>query len=427
MISIWQILYNVIMIPMVAVFSLIGFVFHPKIREGVKGRFKSLKTLEANFGGERGNAPVYWFHAASHGEYEQIRPVVKGLKEVEPSARILVSFFSPSGYNHVNDDLIECKVYLPFDFFWIVRSALQTVRPKKLIFAAYDIWPNLVWTAKAYGINTTLFAARFVEGTKKLAPVLRDFYASVYSCFSDIYTVTESDHDRLLTLLTGPNRPVVRAFGNPRYDQVKSHADAFTQQHTESVLSRRKCLIAGSVHREDEEMIRNSVAELMQAFPDLNLLWVPHEPHEKTVANSEQFFRESGFNTSVMDHTDVDKVGDDRVIIVGTVGVLAKLYWQGQIAYIGGGFSSGVHNVMEPAIARLPVFFGPRYRESNEAEELIASSAGFSIENGEQLKSGISALLQDTDALLKASYAATDVIHRNLGSATRIVRGIIKD
>jgi len=427
MLFVWKMLYNVFILPIVMVLTMLVSVFHPKVRDGVRGRFASLRTLEAYFGNNKGNEPVYWFHAASHGEYEQIRPVVKGLKEIEPQARILVSFFSPSGYNHVNDDLVECKVYLPFDFFWIVRSALQTVRPKKLIFAAYDIWPNLVWTAKAYDINTTLFAARFVEGTKKLSPVFRDFYASVYRSFSDIYTVTESDHDRLLTLLTGPERPVVRAFGNPRYDQVKSHADAFTQEHTESVLNRRKCLIAGSVHREDEDMIRTDVAVLLQAVPDLSLIWVPHEPHEKAVANAEEFFRESGYSTSVMDHKDVENIGDARVIIVGTVGVLAKLYWQGQIAYIGGGFSSGVHNVMEPAIARLPVFFGPRYRESNEAEEMIESSGGFTVANGEELTEGISKLLRNPDALLKASYAATDVIHRNLGSATRIVRGIIKD
>lgn len=427
MLFVWKMLYNVFILPLVMVLTMLISVFHPKVREGVRGRFASLRTLEAYFGNNKGTEPVYWFHAASHGEYEQIRPVVKGLKEIESQARILVSFFSPSGYNHVNDDLIECKVYLPFDFPWTINKALKIVRPKKLIFAAYDIWPNLVWASKSNGINTTLFAARFVEGTKKLSPVFRNFYRSVYSCFSEIYTVTESDHDRLLTLLTGPDKPEIQAFGNPRYDQVKSHADAFTQEHTESVLSRRKCLIAGSVHREDEDLIRPHAVELLRKFPGLSLLWVPHEPHEKTVSDAEQFFKKAGFETSVMKRSDIENIGPERVIIVGTVGVLAKLYWQGQIAYIGGGFSTGVHNVMEPAIARLPVFFGPRYKESNEAEELMASSGGFTVNSGEELKECVSMLLQDSEALLRASYAATDVIHRNLGSATRIIRGIIKD
>ena len=423
----WKFLYNMLILPIVAVLVLLASLFHPKVREGFRGRMSSLRTLEAYFGGAKSDDPIYWFHAASHGEYEQIRPVVKGLKEIEPTARILVSFFSPSGYKHVNDDLIECKVYLPFDFPWSVSKALNIVKPEKLIFAAYDIWPNLVWAAKSNGINTTLFAARFVKGTKKLSPLFRNFYASVYCCFSEIYTVTESDHDRLLQLLTGPNRPDVQAFGNPRYDQVKSHADAFTQTHTESVLHRKKCIIAGSVHTEDEDMIRESVVNLLNSFPDLCVIWVPHEPDEKTVSNAAAYFQNHQFDTSIMDHTNVENIGTERVIVVGTIGVLSQLYWQGQVAYVGGGFSSGVHNVMEPAIARLPVFFGPRFHESHEAEELLESNGGFSISSGEELQTGISNLLQNSENLLQSSYAATNVIHNNLGSATRVVRGIIKD
>ena len=106
---------------------------------------------------------------------------------------------------------------------------------------------------------------------------------------------------------------------------------------------------------------------------------------------------------------------------------MSQLYWDGQVAYIGGGFSSGVHNVMEPAIARLPVFFGPHYKNFIEAKELIADGGGFSIENGTDLYQGVKNLLEDRVAFIKASYAATEVIHRNLGSATRIVRSLIHD
>ena len=110
-----------------------------------------------------------------------------------------------------------------------------------------------------------------------------------------------------------------------------------------------------------------------------------------------------------------------------TVGRLSQLYWSGQVAYIGGGFSTGVHNVMEPAIARLPVFFGPRYTNFHEAEELIFDGGGFSIESGTELYLGLKGLLEDDSAFIKASYAATNVIHRNLGSATRVVRSLIHD
>ena len=116
-----------------------------------------------------------------------------------------------------------------------------------------------------------------------------------------------------------------------------------------------------------------------------------------------------------------------KVIIVDSIGKLSKLYWYAQIAYVGGGFSPGVHNVMEPAISRLPIFFGPKYDHFPEAEELINVHGGFAIANGDDLTKGIKKLLLDSNTFMKASYAATDVIHRNLGSSTRIVRNLIHD
>ena len=120
MIIFWKLLYNIIFLPLMVFLTLIVALFNKKLRTGIMGRLSSLSILKTHFSDEKNKAPVYWFHAASHGEYEQIRPVIKGLKDVEPTARILVSFFSPSGFNHVKDDNIECKVYLPFDFPWTI-------------------------------------------------------------------------------------------------------------------------------------------------------------------------------------------------------------------------------------------------------------------------------------------------------------------
>ena len=116
-----------------------------------------------------------------------------------------------------------------------------------------------------------------------------------------------------------------------------------------------------------------------------------------------------------------------RVCLVDTIGQLSQLYWYGQIAYIGGGFSTGIHNVMEPAIARLPIYFGPRYNNSHEAEELIKNGGGFQIDSGTDLFLGIKKLFNDETTFIKASYASTNVVHRNVGSATRVVRNIIHD
>jgi 3-deoxy-D-manno-octulosonic-acid transferase len=154
---------------------------------------------------------------------------------------------------------------------------------------------------------------------------------------------------------------------------------------------------------------------------------VPHEPIPSVIDASVQRFEELGFKVSIFSkQTPYDK-DDPKVIVVDVVGVLSHLYWDGIIAYVGGGFSTGIHNVMEPAIARLPILFGPKYKNFHEAEELIKSGGGWSIENGEELFDKINILLSDDSKIIPASFAATDVIHRNVGAATRVVRGIIRD
>ncbi len=426
MILISKLIYNFILLPLLMIITLIGALFNKKIRTGISGRLKSINSLKEFSKQLKPRNICYWFHAASYGEYEQIRPVLAGLKEVKLHAKIIVSFFSPSGYNNVHDDHIDCKIYLPFDFPWTIRKAMKLTRPKKLIFAAYDIWPNLIWSAHRRKIHSTLFAARFVKGTKKLKPIIRNFYRSVYRCFKTIYTVDESDYLRVQKLVQGQNSPVLRVLGNPRYDQVKSKADEFTITHTEHVLDREKCIIAGSIHLEDEPIIMDALAEVLKKHNDTTLVWVPHDPDESYIARAETFFSEHGFECKRLGKKTV-KLPSARVVLVDVVGILSRLYWHGQIAYIGGGFSTGVHNTMEPAIARLPVLFGPRNKQFHATGELIKAGGGFEINTSDDIKIILDKLLSDKEYFLKCSFAATDVIHQNLGSATRIVRGIIRD
>ena len=423
----WFFVYKIILIPIVVVIGSIGLCFNKKLRDGLFGRFQTRKVLKNYLNELNGDERIYWFHASSHGEFLQTKPVLLGLKEVEPHAKLIVSFFSPSGYQHVNDESIDCKIYLPLDFYWTVKSALRLVRPEKLIFAAYDIWPNLVWAAKELGIPTVLFAARFKKGTGKLLPVVRNFYHHVYKDFHSIYTITKTDHNHLQLMLENSNNTTLRVFGNPRYDHVKSTADKFTTEHTKSVLNRKKRIIFASIHDEDERIIYESVLRLLNDYKSLSILWVPHEPIPSVIDASVQRFEELGFKVSVFSkQTPYDK-DDPKVIVVDVVGVLSHLYWDGIIAYVGGGFSTGIHNVMEPAIARLPILFGPQYENFHEAKELIKSGGGWSIENGEELFDKINILLSDDSKIIPASLAATDVIHRNVGAATRVVRGIIRD
>lgn len=420
-------IYNFLLYPLIFIFSLLGAMFNVKLREGISGRFKSLQKLKLFNESINNSDAVYWFHAASFGEYEQIKPVLSGLKEIEPNARIIVSFFSPSGYNHVNDIQIDCKIYLPFDFPWTIAKALKLAQPRKLIFAAYDIWPNLIWTANKLSIQTTLFAARFVKGTNKLKPFIIQFYQTVYPYIKAIYTVDNIDYQNVQKMVKGKKYlPLIRVLGNPRYDQVKSKADEFTVTHTMNVLERKMRIIAGSMHSEDEAILFDAFCYLLDEYENVSLVWVPHEPNNRNQSIMEQHFNERGFSCAHVFEKSTD-LPDAKVIMVNVVGILSQLYWQGQIAYVGGGFSTGVHNTMEPAIARLPVLFGPNNSQFHVTGELLKAEGGFEVHNGQDVKNIIVRLLTDRDYFLKCSYAATHVIHQNIGAATRVVRGIIRD
>ena len=406
--------------------SVIFSLVNKKIRVGLIGRMNAYKQLQVFMNNKGKNRLIYWFHVASLGEYEQAKPVISGLKEVEPKALFVMSFFSPSGYHNVDDDYIDCKIYLPLDFIWSIKKCLRLVKPKKLILAAYDVWPNLIWSAQSLGIHTSLFAATFSKKTSKSSFIIRQFYKSVYNAFSSIYTITKKDYNQLKKILFPYEKPIIRVLGNPRYDQVKQKSDKFTVERTISVLLRPKRLLIGSTHIEDEDILLDSIVDIMNDVVDLSLMWVPHEPTKQTVDRLEKYFTSKGLSTELLGVKNPNEI-NSKLIIVDSVGRLSQLYWYAQIAYLGGGFSKGVHNVMEPAIARLPIFFGPKYHNFPEAIELIKVGGGFSIKSGRDFSLGVKNLLEDNNLFLKASYAATDVIHRNLGSSTRVVRGIIHD
>jgi len=427
MIYFWFLIYNLIIYPLIFILASIGAIFNKKMRDGLVGRFHTVDILKNTLQSWDNKQSVYWFHAASHGEFEQVRPVLRGLKEVEKECYVIASFFSPSGYQNVDDQNIDCKIYLPFDFIWSIRKVLKIIKPKKIIFATYDIWPNIIWLANKRKIHTTVFAARFDQNTSKILPIIKHFYRAVYQSFSTIYTITEEDNYQLNKILPQKNKPTVRALGNPRYDQVKEKADKFTKDHTITVLMRDKRLIIGSVWPEDEKKIINSIFQLMEEDEELCILWAPHEPSEKYIQLSIQQFLVHGYKPTIIRSKKIRKIQNGRVVILGVVGVLSKLYWEGQIAYIGGGFSSGIHNIMEPAIARLPVIFGPKFRKSYAAIELLKAGGGFSINNGTEFYDIMKVLLNDKNRFLDASFAATKVIHDNIGSATRVVRSIIRD
>ena len=423
----WVCIYNGIVYPLIFLLACLLSVFNGKLGQGISGRFQSLSKLNQYFKSRSHLPMVYWFHAASLGEFYQVKPVLEGLKDVKPEIKTIVSFSSPSGFDNAKSTAIDLKIFMPFDFLWSVRKALKIVRPKKVIFASYDIWPNMIWIAGWRQIHTNMFAARVKDGSLKLLPGFLSFYRSIFRSLSTIYTVVEKDRKRIRTIVGKVNKPAIKVLGNPRYDMVMKSADDFTTEHTRSVLSREKRIIIGSAHEEDDQFLIPTLARFIDSHPEIKVLYSHHEPSEAEIERLKALFLDQGYSATVFRKKKNLALPPDPVIILGVVGVLSKLYWQGQIAFVGGGLSTGIHNVMEPAIARLPVLFGPKYHHAHEAEELLESGGGFCVTSKDEFEAVIQSLIQDDDYFTQASLAATYVIHKNLGSSTRIIRSLIRD
>ena len=422
----WKILYNILLFPILALLFFVGSLFVKKIRDGFIGRLYSVQILKKFSKTIRKEDLIYWFHAASHGEFEQIKPVLNGLKEIEPKSKIILSFFSPSGYNNVVDNYVDCKIYLPFDSYWTTKKIFSLIRPKKLILAGYDVWPNLIWSASIQKIHTVIFAAKLSSNTSKLNPLIKNFYKSVYKDISAFYTISNDDAVKFKSLLNKNYLPIIRVLGNPRYDQVKEKSDLMTIERTENLLKRPKRLILGSIHEEDKNVILDPIIKLMKDDIEISCIWAPDEISDEKLEKIKLILDANNISSEKIGEKTLDRI-QSRVIFIDSIGKLSQLYWEGQIAYVGGGFSSGVHNVMEPAIARLPVLFGSKYNNSDESIQLIKNGGGFAVKDSADFYMRIKMLFDDSEELIKSSYSSTNVIHDNLGSSTRVVRGLIHD
>ncbi len=419
---VWRLVYNVLILPfMVAVaYSLV--LFNRKVRRGLRGRRRTLRrvahfreTLYHRFG------LLYWFHVASHGEYEQTRPVIEGLREVSPDSIIVVSFFSPSGYENCDHEAVDFKFYLPLDFPWVMRRLLRLLKPHRVVFASYDIWPNLIWSCQQAGIPTTLFAARIVPGSTKQWPVISNFYKQIYGAIRYIYTVSEADHHRVKAILSDHSSTVVKNLGNPRYDRVRE------RNHRGNSIRRNgneRVVVLGSLHKEDEEMIVPPLLDRLRADDSIRLLWAPHEPESAVIDAIGRQLSAAGISWDRYGQR-LGRFRDDQVLIIDGVGYLAELYSRGILAYVGGGFGASVHNVMEPATAGIPVLFGPRYSRSHEAEQLIEYGGAFSVSSKDEFQRHLTTFLEDEEARQQAGGAALRVIEDNLGATARTLQAIL--
>lgn len=421
------ILYNLLLYPLFLLIMFFLSLFNSKIRRGIRGRFQTSYILKNYFKQNLLSKVIYWFHASSYGEYLQAEPVIDGIKKKEKNSVILVSFFSPSGYNNVINQNIDCKIYLPFDFYWTIKNILDLVKPKKIIFSTTDLWFNFIWLAKKNNIETILIGAKSKRYFDNTFSIFNYIYKPIYKSLSKIFTISNNDCININKYLGLSKNKIVYQVGNPRFDQVIYSSKNIKEIDKKLIQDRGDIIIFASMHNQDRNIVLPNTIRYMEKNKNIQIIWISHEPSNQESRYIESMFKNSDISVKIINSIDDFYIDNTRVQIINLVGVLSKMYWKVKIAFIGGGFSTGVHNLMEPSVAGVPTIFGPKYDEFNEASDIINNKSGFSIKKGTEFIEKLDQLISDDLKLISASLSAQKLVKKNAGASNKIIDVILSN
>ncbi len=417
----WRFIYNIFALPAIFIgFKVVG-IFNSKIREGIIGRRKVFQELENQLSQSRKLDKTVWFHFTSVGEFEQAKPLIEAIYS---DVRIVSTFFSPSVASNVKKyTYLDAGVYLPFDTDRNAKRIINLIKPTCLVFSKSDIWPNLVWQASKNDIPLILIAGTLHPGSKSLSWFSKSFFKSIHQYMTLYCTISESDADRFRILCKANQEIVVT--GDTRFDQVYKRAISVAPDTNffpgQSTLT-RPVFIAGSTYRDDEKVVLDTYEILAEDNPELTpqLILVPHEPTPERIAEiiDELDHRGLSYHCYTKLSNDVDLIDID-VLIIDTVGILAKLYQIADIVFVGGSFQGKVHNVMEPAAMSKPVIFGPTIHNAYEASLLLDRGAAKRVETPKQMANVIVEWMGCDDARISAGKIGRQVIEENIGAVER--------
>ena len=389
--------------------------FHPKAKQWTVGRKGLFHQLQTDF--KDNDKPVAWFHCASLGEYEQAQPLIEEYCAAFPDHRILLTFFSPSGYHAFKDNtFVDWVYYLPLDSANNATRFINLVKPSIVFFIKYEFWYHYLQQLNLRRIPTYLISGIFRENQLFFKPH-GAFYRRLLSFFSHIFVQNESSQ----LLLRNIHVHQSTCNGDTRIDQVIKNKEQqrSNQTNTFSVLSDipRKILVCGSTWPVDEKLIAN----WHQQHPEWFIIIAPHEIHSSHIDDIKSQFRYA--NPVLFSSYPKTITKPCNMLIIDSIGQLKYLYSFADAAYIGGGFGKGIHNILEAAIYQIPVFFGPNHRRFNEANELMERKIGFCIHNTQDLKEGILSC-QCTDALDHIQKQSAQYFEHSKGASQRIIQFI---
>jgi 3-deoxy-D-manno-octulosonic-acid transferase len=400
------------------------FPFNPKAKLWIKGREGLLDKIEREI---ESSKKKIWFHFASLGEFEQGRTVLERIKFKYPEKIIVITFFSPSGYEiRKNYPIADYIFYLPVDSSENAKRLIYLINPEFAVFTKYDYWYHYFNELNKQKVPLFVISAIF----RKKYSVFKWYGGIERKVLHFITTIFVQDEESK-TLLDRIGISNVVVSGDTRFDRVAENADHPKKipevekfGSISSVASNNfRIFIAGSTWPQDEKLI----AELAVGYPDWKFIIVPHEVSELRINSLITLFPKALKYSAMSNQTTASglRPSDSQLLIIDNMGMLSSLYQYGDVAYIGGGFGAGIHNTLEAAAFNLPVIFGPNYYKFREAAELINEGAGFTIKNADELKD-VMDRLQNTTFRVQAGELAGKYVRDHTGATEVIISHICK-
>jgi 3-deoxy-D-manno-octulosonic-acid transferase len=405
-----RVIYNIVILQIKSLLFILKF-FNSKIRSFVEERKKVLEILEKTIS-KTDN--YIWIHVASLGEYEQGLPIFKEIKSLYKNHKIVLSFFSSSGYQvRKNNPIGDITVYLPLDTSKNSRKFVSLINPKMVFFVKYEFWPNYLQNLKRNSIPTFLLAGLFRENHWFFRWYGSGFLNLLKSSITHFFVQNKDSID----LLVNNNITNCTLMGDSRFDRVNTLLDQNNNiENIKEFIGNRICFVGGSTWKEDESLMIDYINK-----NNNNLVWIiaPHQINLKHITDFQQKIKRKSILHSNLNQNNITTT---KVLIIDSIGILTKLYSYSDISYVGGGMgNSGLHNILEPAIFKNPILIGKNYINFPEARDLISKNGAISVKDSKEFENILNELIENKRKRSIMGGNNFDYIKSNLGATKNVI------
>ncbi len=390
--------------------------YNKNIEKFIKTRARTLRFLKDNI---KSTDSYIWIHVASLGEYEQSVPIIKEIKKSNSKCKLILSFFSNSGYDVKKDNSIcDYTILLPLDTKKNAKAFLEIINPKMVFFVKYDFWPNYLKYLEERKIQTFLIVGVF-RSNHWFFKYYGKWFRKRLKAFSHFFVIDENSMN-ILKKNGFKNSSVI---GDSRFERVMDiKKSMYKVKYIEQFIRSRVCIVAGSTWKEDEKLFINFINN--KDFDNICFIIVPHQIHLKSIESMKNSIKAKSSIMSQHQHVEGEKT---KVMIVDSIGVLAKIYSYADIAYVGGGMgTTGLHNTLEPAVFKIPVIIGKNYDKFDEVKKLINLGGVISVDSQKSFDKNLIELINSKDKRSEIGEINYNFIKNNLGASKKVLESIKK-